>query len=353
MDEPLQPREAVQRMAAYHPPTGGRAEKLRLDFNENTVGCSPKVIEILRAQISGEELAIYPEYGEAKARFAAHFGVAEEELCLTNGTDEAIQVLLNTFVEAGTEVIIPQPCYAMYRFYAELAGAVIRGIPYRADSLAFPLEELLGAITPETRAILISNPNNPTGTALQIEGVEAILQSAPNAAVLIDEAYFEFYGITALPLVREFPNLFVSRTFSKAQGMAGLRLGCLFSDGRNLAFARKAQSPYSVNSVAVLAGLASIEDRAYLQRYVAEILEAREILYRELERLGIPFYRSEGNFVLLKLGPRAREVCEQLRGAEVLIRDRSYELEGCARVTVGTREQVARFVEALAPIWRH
>jgi len=202
-------------MASYHPPTAGRAEKLRLDFNENTVGCSPKVAEFLKTRISGEQLAIYPEYVEAKARLAAHFGLEESEMLLTNGTDEAIQLLINTFVERDAEVIILQPSYAMYKFYAELAGTKIRSVHYREGSLAFPLQELLDAIRPETRAILISNPNNPTGTAVKLNAIEEILQRAPQAAVLIDEAYFEFCGITALPLVRHFPNLFVSRTFSR------------------------------------------------------------------------------------------------------------------------------------------
>jgi len=348
----LQPREAVRRMAAYNPPTAGRAEKLRLDFNENTVGCSPKVAELFRTRLSGEQLAIYPEYVETKARLATHFGVAENEMLLTNGTDEAIQILINTFVEANAEVIILQPSYAMYRFYAELGGAKIRLIDYRQGSLALPLEELLAAVSAETKAILISNPNNPTGTAAKLDGIEQILQRAPNAAVLIDEAYFEFCGITALPLLSEFPNLFISRTFSKAYGMAGMRLGCLFSDPRNLDFARKAQSPYSVNSLAALAGIAAVEDGEYVGRYVEEVLAAREILYAELERLGVPHYRSEGNFVLMQLGDRSGEICEQLRAAGVLVRDRSYELPGCARVTVGTREQVARFIQELARTWR-
>ena len=352
MREPLQPRGAVQHMAAYHPPTAGRAEKLRLDFNENTVGCSPKVAELLKAQISGERLAIYPEYVEGRARLAAHFGVAENEMLLTNGTDEAIQVLINTFIEADAEVVILQPAYAMYGFYAELAGAKIRPLPYREGSLAFPLEELIDAITPQTQAILISNPNNPTGTAVPLNGIRQILERATNAAVLIDEAYFEFCGITALPLLRESPNLFVSRTFSKGYGMAGMRIGCLFSDARNLAFARKAQSPYSVNSLAALAACTAVDDREYLSHYVEEVLAARDVLYGELDRLGVGYFRSEGNFVLMRLGDCAGEICEGLRAAGVLVRDRSYELPGCVRVTVGTREQVARFITEFTRLWR-
>lgn len=343
----LEPRKAVQEMAAYSPPTAGRAGKLRLDFNENTEGCSPRVAEVLRARIGAEQLAIYPEYVETRARLARHFCVREEEMLLSNGTDEAIQVLINTFVEAGSEVLIPHPSYAMYRFYAELGGARVRTIDYLAETLSFPLEELLGAITAETRAILISNPNNPTGTAVSLADIERILQSAPQAAVLIDEAYFEFCEIAALGLLGSYENLFVSRTFSKAFGMAGMRLGCLFSDRRNIAFARKAQSPYSVNTLAAIAATAAVEDEEYVHAYVAEVLAAREFLYAQLARLRVPFFRSAGNFVLMRLGEGVTEICAQLRAAGVLIRDRSHEIAGCARVTVGTRAQVRQFVEEL------
>jgi histidinol-phosphate aminotransferase len=352
MRNALQPRAAVQRMAPYSPPTAGRADKLRLDFNENTVGCSPKVAEFLKSRVTEGRLAVYPEYVEAKADLADFFSVAETEMVITNGTDEAIQVMINTFVDDGDDVIILQPSYAMYKFYAEVAGAHIRNIPYREGTLAFPLEELLQTVRPDTRAILISNPNNPTGTAVKLEGIERILKRAPDAAVLIDEAYYEFCGISALRLIDEYPNLFVSRTFSKVYGMAAMRVGCLFSDARNIEFASKAQSPYSVNMLAALAARAAVRDTGYITKYVTEILAARELLYVELEKLGIPYYESAGNFVLMRPGNRSIEVRDRLRDAGVLVRDRSYELPGCVRVTVGTREQTRRFLSELERIWR-
>jgi histidinol-phosphate aminotransferase len=339
-------------MAPYSPPTEGRAGKLRLDFNENTVGCSPKVLEFLKQHMEENRVATYPEYSEAKAALTQFFGVAPGEMLLTNGTDEAIQVLTNTYVDDGDDVIVLSPSYAMYRFYAEVAGANLREIPYRAESLAFPLDELLEAIDPNTRAVLISNPNNPTGTAVSLEGIERILRRAPNAVVLIDEAYYEFCGVTALRSIGEFPNLFVSRTFSKTYGMAAMRLGCLFSQAENLAYAHKAQSPYSVNSVAALAARAAIEDPDYIRRYVTEVLAARELVYVGLEKLGVPYYESQGNFVLMRVGDRAREVRDALCGSGVLVRDRSYELPGCVRVTIGTRDQMRRFLSELERIWR-
>jgi hypothetical protein len=243
----IKPRPAVQQMAPYSPPTGGRAGKLRLDFNENTVGCSPRVIDAIRACVTADGLAVYPEYSDAKQAIAAYFHVKPEQFVFTNGTDEAIQVFINTYVDDGQEVLVLKPAYAMYRFYAEVAGAKIKEVAYPPPGMEFPLQEVLDAITPETRAVLLSNPNNPTGTGISLLGIERILHRARKAAVLVDEAYYEFCGVTALTEIERVPNLFVCRTFSKVFGMAAMRLGCLFSHEANIAYLHKAQSPYSVN----------------------------------------------------------------------------------------------------------
>lgn len=347
----LQPREAVLQMAAYSPPTGGRADKLRLDFNENTVGASPHVLEFLRDQLNPARLSVYPEYAEVKRDLAEFFGVDTDDFIITNGTDEAIQVLVNTYVDDGDEVLLLHPSYAMYRFYAELAGANIRELSYSGPKLSFPLEELLDAITPGTRAVLIANPNNPTGTGTTRSGIQRILDKAQNAAVLIDEAYYEFSGVSVLGLLNDYPNLFVSRTFSKVYGMAAMRFGCLFSQSGNVEFLHKAQSPYSVNSVAALAVRAAIRDRQYIEKYVTEVLAARELLYVGLEKLGIPYFESQANFVLFEAGARAVPLRDELRRRGVLVRDRSYEIAGTVRVTVGTREQMRVFLDELGKIW--
>jgi histidinol-phosphate aminotransferase len=337
-------------MAPYSPPTGGRAEKLRLDFNENTVGCSPRVLEFLVKQLSESRLAIYPEYAEAIAALAAFFEVAPGEFTLTNGTDEAIQLLINTFVEASSDVVILKPSYAMYRFYVELAGASVREVEF-GENLEFPIAEVLTAIRPETRAVLIANPNNPTGTGTDLRGVKRILEAAPNAVVLIDEAYFEFCGVTALGWIRDYPNLFVSRTFSKVYGMAAMRCGCLFSNAANVEWLKKAQSPYSVNTLAAMAARAAVEDREYVANYVAEVVAAREMASDGLRGLGIRYFPSQANFILFQAGERAIPIRDALRGRGILIRDRGHEIPGCLRVTIGTRAQTARFLEELRALW--
>jgi histidinol-phosphate aminotransferase len=348
----VKPRPAVIAMAPYSPPTGGRADKLRLDFNENTVGCSPRVVAALKERIAAGRLAIYPEYGEARQAIARYFHVAPEQFTFTNGTDEAIQIFVNTYVDDGQEVLLLKPSYAMYRFYSEVAGAKIREVEYPQPGVEFPLQQVLDAITPATRAVLLANPNNPTGTGISLLAIERILKRARKAVVMVDEAYYEFSGVTALGEIGRVPNLFVCRTFSKVFGMAAMRLGCLFSHEANVAFLRKAQSPYSVNSLAVTAAQAAVADEEYIRNYVAEALAARELLCLGLERLGIPYVPSSANFVLARFGKRAIEVRDALRERAILVRDRSYEIPGAVRITVGTRKQTRELMAALEEIWR-
>ena len=347
----IKPRPAVLAMEPYHPPTAGRAEKLRLDFNENTVGCSPRVIAALKQVVEPPTLAVYPEYGEAKETIGRYFHVAPEQFVFTNGTDEAIQIFINTYVDDGQEVLVLKPAYAMYRFYAEVAGAKLREVEYPLPGMEFPLQAVLDAITPDTRAVILSNPNNPTGTGVGLLGVERILHRARKAVVMVDEAYYEFSGVTALTEIERVPNLFVSRTFSKVFGMAAMRLGCLFSHPANIQFLHKAQSPYSVNTLAVLAAQAAVTDTTFIQTYVAEVLAARELLCIGLEKLAIRYVPSSANFVLANLGSRATEVRDELRTCGILVRDRSYEVPGCVRMTVGTREQTRRLLASLEEIW--
>lgn len=341
-----QPREAIRKMAPYRPPVGNRSGKLRLDFNENTVGCSPRVIEAIRRAATRGFVATYPHYEQARQKVGEFLGVSGAQVMFGDGTDEIIDSVVQTYVDAGDEAVMPWPTFRMFRFYTEVAAGVPKTIDYRLPDLAFPLEELVAAIGPRTRLAAIANPNNPTGGALPLSSIETVLQAADDRAVLIDEAYFEFHGETALDLLPRYPNLFVSRTFSKAYGMAGLRIGCLVSSAENIEQVRKGQSPYSVNSLAVECALAAIDDRDYIADYVAQVLESRALLCATLEELGVDFHPSNANFVLLRLGGRADAICAALREKDILLRSQTHSIPGAVRVTVGTLEQTVRFLAA-------
>lgn len=345
----LRPREAVHTLPLYHPPLAGR-DGLRLDFNENTVGCSPRVLERLR-NLGAEDLARYPEREPVEKVVADFLGITASELLLTNGVDEAIHLLCETYLEPGHEALIVVPTYSMYRIYMMAAGAQVVSLP-AGENFQFPAQELRRRITPRTRMIAVANPNNPSGAIVPREELLQIARSAPNAALLVDEAYFEFYGQTALPSHREMPNLFVARTFSKAYGMAGLRVGVLAGDPEQMHGLRRVSSPYNVNAVALACLPEALADQAYIQQYVSEVRESRGRLERAFAAGGIGFWPSEANFVLARIGATASDAAsfvECMRRRGILVRDRSsdYGCEGCVRITLGPREHTDRLLVAL------
>jgi histidinol-phosphate aminotransferase len=341
----LSPREAVRSLPSYHPPLAGR-HGLRLDFNENTAGCSPRVLERLR-QLDPEQLASYPEREPVEAKVAAMLGVAAPELLLTNGVDEAIHLLCETYLEPGDEALIVVPTYSMYRIYMMAAGAQVVSVAAGKD-FAFPADDLRARISPRTRLIAIANPNNPTGSVAPPEELQRIARSAPDAVVLVDEAYFEFYGQSMLDVRNEFPNLFVARTFSKAYGLAGLRIGVLIGDANQMRAVRSVSSPYNVNAMALACLPEALGDQAYIQQYVNEVRESRARLERALEASRIQFWPSEANFVLARVGA-ASSFVERMRQRGILVRDRSSDhgCEGCVRITLGPRAHADRLLTAL------
>jgi|SRR5579859_2465892 len=345
----LSARKAVQQVPAYHPPLAGR-EGLRLDFNENTVGCSPRVLERLRS-LGAEHLAKYPEREPVEGVIADFLGVGAGEVLLTNGVDEAIHLLCQTYLEPGDEALIVVPTYSMYRIYAMAAGSEVVSVEMGVN-FSFPAEAVRERISGRTRLIAIANPNNPTGSVVSWNELQAIAHGAPEAAVLVDEAYFEFCGQTLLDMRREYPNLFVARTFSKAYGMAGLRVGVLVGDTEQMRALRRVSSPYSVNAVALACLPDAIGDREYLESYVRDVLEARSRLENWLADSGIPYWPSQANFVLTRVGTSSAdsaEFVERMRSRCVLVRDRSSDpgCLGCVRITVGLREQTDRLLVAL------
>ena len=346
------PRARVQAMKEYHPPLGSR-DALRLDFNENTLACSPKVRKVLGG-ISAGALTRYPEREPVEALVAANLGLAPEQVALTNGVDEAIHVLFEAFLEAGDELLLPVPTYTMYEVYASATDARIVAVQ-AADDLQFPFERLLAAITPRTKIIAIANPNSPSGSAATRAQLIEIASRAPHAVLLVDEAYVHFHGETVIDLIGvvpnlpRLPNLMVARTFSKAYGLAGLRLGLLAGPVELMRWVRRVLSPYSVNSLALACLPPALEDKAYLDWYVNEVLAARADFEAAVDAAGIRRWPSRANFILVDIGPQHAEFVRIMRATGVLVRDRSSDpgCDGCVRITIGTREQMGQAIAAL------
>jgi histidinol-phosphate aminotransferase len=333
-------------MKEYHPPLGNR-DTLRLDFNENTVACSPKVREVLGC-ISAGSLTRYPEREPVEAIVAAHLGLAPAQIALTNGVDEAIHVLFEAFLEEGDELLLPVPTYTMYEIYASATDARVVSVQ-AADDLAFPFERLLAAITPRTKVVAIANPNSPSGSAATRAQLLEFAARAPHAVLLVDEAYFHFHGETVIDLIGTVPNLIVARTFSKAYGLAGLRLGLLAGAVELMRWVRRVLSPYSVNSLALACLPPALEDAAYLDWYVAEVLAARAEFEAALDQAGVRRWPSCANFVLIEIGAQHKEFTRLMSAAGVLVRDRSSDpgCDGRVRITIGTREQMRQAAVAL------
>jgi histidinol-phosphate aminotransferase len=347
----LRIRASVKRIRNYEAPEEGREGKLRLDFNENTIGCSPEVLRALRT-VTPEQLAMYPEYESSVRRLTAYFGVRPSEMLLTNGVDDALRLLMEVFIEPGDAVLIPEPTFSMYRFFSQVAGARVISIRYD-EKMNFPLEVTLRELRRSPHILFIANPNNPTGTLLDEASLARILDAAPRTVVLVDEAYFEFSGLTVLPWIRRRPNLIVSRTFSKAAGLAALRIGALFARSDIISAMQRAFTPYPVNSLALVAAEAAVKDKKFLRAYIRDVLESRSLLTRGLEQLGARVFPSAANFVLADFGPGGTRLVKQLANRGILVRDRASEFgrDGLMRITAGTVAQTQRLLKTIKEEW--
>ena len=345
----LKAREAVQTIRAYRPPLAGR-NGLRLDFNENTQGCSPRVLAALHS-VDTEVLARYPEREPVEKLVAEFLGLDPAEVLLTNGVDESIHLLCATYLNPGDEALVVVPTFAMYAIFAQAEGANVVEIR-SGENFAFPQQELLAHVSPRTRLIAVATPNNPTGAVTESETLIQLASSAPQAALLVDEAYFEFHGKTLLDQVGKIENLFVARTFSKAYGLAGLRIGILTGDASQIAMVRRVASPYNVNAVALAVLPEALQDREYVERYVEQVVRNRERLQNELQHLEFQFWPSHANFVLVRVGEAHAAFVQSMRRRGILVRDRHSDprCEGCVRLTVGTDEHLETLISALREV---
>ncbi len=335
-------RTAILNRKTYEAPAEGRRGKIRLDFNENTTGCSEAARKAL-ARISAKQWAMYPEYDTPTKTFAGYFRVQPEEIALTNGGDDALRVFFDTFVEPGSHILICEPTFPMYRYYAEIAGAYVTILRY-TDEMEFPVEEAIKALRKKPRLFFLANPNNPTGTQVARAVLRRILRAATDTVIVLDEAYSDFSGQTGIPWIRRHRNLFVAKTFSKAAGMAGLRLGAVIGQRKSLALVRRALPPYPVNSAALVAGVAAIQERKTIARYVSDVKRLRAWFSSELKKRGARVFPSAGNFVLAHFGPDGSKIFQRLEREGVLVRERKDVGPGFARVTIGTEAELKKLL---------
>lgn len=327
-------------------------EGVRLHLNENAAGASPRVMDVLRT-LGRREAGLYPDYDAAYAAASRCFAVPRDYIVLTNGLDEGIlAVTTSAFRDRRSdraEALGLSPAFDMYEICTRAVGGDFIAVPLDR-TFALPFDAIRARVGPATRIVFLTNPHNPTGRAVAVDDLRALARDLAPATVFVDEAYADFSGATLIDprVLRETPNLVVGRTFSKAYGLAGLRVGALVAAPATIGRIREVVPPYSVNAWAAAALPAAIADTAYREWYVAQAAESRAILTEMCARLGLETWPSAANFVLINLGDRSRQIVSELKRRGIAVRDRSADPGGgLVRVTAGLVDDTRVFINAL------
>jgi histidinol-phosphate aminotransferase len=331
---------------------------LRLHLNENTSGCSPAALSAIRG-LSAQDLGRYPDYQQAIADLARVFGVPADYVLLTTGLDEGILAATAAAFRRRDgfvpEAIGVRPAFDMYETTVDALGGRLLTVPLDSQ-FQWRASSLLPLVGAATRIIFVTNPHNPSGCCVPVSEILELAARVRPAVVFVDEAYADFTHDTLLDpdVLRSMPNIVVGRTFSKAYGMAGLRIGALVATPETLQPIRKIVPPYSVNAVAAAALPAALADLQHTSRYVEEARQSRDLIEDACRRLGLAVAPSAANFMLVRVGGAASALAEALARRAIAVRDRSREpgSEGCLRVTAGRIADTRRFVAALEDAWR-
>lgn len=337
----------IQKMQPYKPPLTNRRgyNGLLLDFNESTLPPDAKVAEAAK-NILDQNMQIYPEYGGLEEMIAEYVGVDPSQIMLTNGSDQAVEVIFKTFSEKDDKLIIPTPSFDMFFQYSGVIGSRIISPGYSGDRLDYPIAEVLENIDEKTKVVVVCNPNNPTGGIVSLSDIKRIAQKAENSIVFVDEAYFEFSKVNAIPLISNYPNVIVTRTFSKAFGLAALRAGYIIADELYISEMLKVRGPYSVNMAAYAAAKAALENKKYALDYADEVMTfAKPLVENFFVKNKIKFYPSSANFILFK-PPNPSDVFKKLSEAGILLRPQNKPgIKDTLRLSIGTLKQMEQFCE--------
>jgi histidinol-phosphate aminotransferase len=343
-------KPSVEALSPYVAPLEGRRGHLRLDFNENTVGPSPKVVEVIRA-LPPEFYATYPEYESLTSRYAAHIGLRPEHVGLFNGSDAAIRAVFDAFGDEGARFVTTSPTFGYYRPCAEIAQMVQVNVPYEAD-FSFPWQRFREALAVPTRLCFICNPNNPTSTLVGAAALLELVAQHPQTLFVVDEIYETYTGVTVLPAGKHLPNLVALRSLSKSCGIAALRVGFACGAPGVIERLSRVTGPYDINQFGVVAAHAVLDDWPYVVSYAAQVAEAKTYTLEALARLGVRTYSGGGNYFLVWPGKDVANVEASLRDRGILVRnmDSKPMLRGSFRLSVGTLPQMQAFVAAFTEV---
>ena len=344
----IKPRKSVENMNGYFVPLYERSWDLKIDSNENNYGPSPKVLEAIK-NCNISDISYYPYYGELSEKIAIYQGFSIDNIKVTNGADEAIQAVIQTYLDPGEYTLTLDTSFEMPVIYTQIQGGQIIKVPYK-EKWVFPVDEFLRELNnPGIKIIYIASPNNPTGNIIKENDLRKIIERASDKVVIIDETYANYSGSTYKDLVKEYDNVFLIRSFSKDFALAGIRLGYIISNKENINNLRKVVSPFSVNSLAMLAGIEALNDIGYFYSIKKEILDSKKELKMFFETLGAEVYDSEANFLLADFKQKSEFIYNRLIKENIAVK--IYKTDGILknhlRITIPTKEGVKKIKNAL------
>lgn len=343
----MKPKKSVEEMQGYFVPMYENDWDIKIDSNENNYGASPKVYEALK-NCDIKDISFYPFYGELSQKIANFYGFNIENIKVTNGADEAIQGIIQTYLEKNETLLTLDVSFEMPVIYTQIQGGKIKRVPFK-EKWIFPINEFLEAITTDVKIIYLASPNNPTGNLIEEKDLKRILKKAQDKVILIDETYANYSGTTYKKYVNEYDNIFITRSFSKDFALAGMRLGCVISNEENIQNLKKVISPFSVNALAMKAGIAAVDDAQYFYNIREEINTSKEDLKNYFEKLNANVYPSNANFLLVDFKEKAEFIYTKLRKENIAVKlfKKGSLLENHIRITIPTKDGVERIKKAL------
>lgn len=345
----IKPRQELLNLESYEIASYPENWCMKLDSNENYIGPSTAVLNALK-NLDVTEISHYPCYGGLYDELAAVNNVDKSELVITNGADEALSAVLNTYLTNEDSVLTVKPSFSMPKVYAQMIGANYIEIPYE-EKWVYPIDGMKKAINESVKIILITTPNNPTGDVVPVEQIVEIIEAYPDKVVLIDETYANYSGMSNVCLVRKYENVFVVRSMSKDYGLAGLRIGYVVSSKNNIKNVKKVLSPYNVNSAATIAAETALKDKEYLAHVKNEIHRSKAYLTEELTTIGFNVYPSFANFILVDFGKKCDMIFNKLKLNNIIVKSfsKDSEAENCLRITLPTLSGAKKLVELIKP----
>ena len=345
----IKPKGTLKNVIPYQMPEQSRMDKIRLDLNESAWGCSDNVKRRLQ-DLTYDEISAYPEYDVLMKKLAKHYGLNEENILLSNGADDSIRCVFDTYLERDDEIIIPVPNYSMFDFFARIRGANQVEIRYN-DDFTYPVDAVLDHVNVRTKFIIIVNPANPLGTVINRSDLIRILKNAPNTMIFLDETYHHFMNESYAHLIHEFENLVITHTFSKIYGLAGLRLGVTLAQSHIIENFNKINLPFAANVAAVKAAEVAIDENDFVEDIVRKVNTEKKYLHENLKILGYDPYDTKTNFFIVNMEDDSTKVHEKLKHKNILVKNLEHYpmLNGYLRISIGRHEQNMKLLETLTP----